>query len=237
MEGGREKATTQWTRTYSLSGADMGIEVVNTNGAIDVEAVDGTHVSVSAELSARGRTQEEARELLGQIQIAEESGPASVRLETRYPRSLGRSAPEVRYTVRVPRLARVNLHTVNGAISIQGVQGGVKAETTNGAIEGREIGASVVASTINGPIDMRMASLGRRGVSLETTNGAISLALPDQAKGTLIARSVNGAINVSGLSFDRTGPSSRRRLEGRINGGGPDLRLETVNGGITVGRS
>jgi hypothetical protein len=47
---------------------------------------------------------------------------------------------------------------------------------------------------------------------------------------------VNGGIKVSDLNVEKT-ESSRRRLEGTLNGGGPAIKLETVNGGIRLGRS
>jgi hypothetical protein len=50
------------------------------------------------------------------------------------------------------------------------------------------------------------------------------------------AHCVNGGIVVSDLPFEKTGEGSRRKLDGAINGGGPALRLETVNGRIRVGR-
>ena len=43
----------------------------------------------------------------------------------------------------------------------------------------------------------------------------------------------NGGINVEGLSIETT-ESSRRRLEGRLNGGGAPIRLEGTNGGIHI---
>jgi DUF4097 and DUF4098 domain-containing protein YvlB len=92
-----------------------------------------------------------------------------------------------------------------------------------------------VATTTNGEIKVQMASVGGDGLVLETTNGSIDLKLPKDAKATLSARCVNGGIAVSDLPFERTGESSRRKLDGAINGGGPAVKLETVNGRIRVG--
>jgi hypothetical protein len=51
------------------------------------------------------------------------------------------------------------------------------------------------------------------------------------------ARCVNGGIAVNDLPFEKSGEGSRRKLDGTINGGGPAVRLETVNGRIRVGRT
>jgi hypothetical protein len=46
---------------------------------------------------------------------------------------------------------------------------------------------------------------------------------------------VNGGIDTSGLPFETTGASSRRHLEGQLNGGGPRIDIDGVNGGIRIG--
>jgi hypothetical protein len=58
--------------------------------------------------------------------------------------------------------------------------------------------------------------------------------LPRDAKATISARITNGGINADGLSIETSGENNRRHLEGRLNGGGPRLQVEGVNGGITI---
>jgi DUF4097 and DUF4098 domain-containing protein YvlB len=236
LEGGRAKAEQTWTRSYTLTGADTRIDVVNVSGEIDVEAIDGGAIDVKAVISARGATDEAARDALKQVEIREEAGPSQVRLETRYPKPLGRQGVSVHYTLRVPKTVRVSLQTVNGSVTVAGIHAGVRAETTNGNVKGRALGSMIAASTTNGSITVAMAGLSG-DVSLETTNGSIDLKLPEQAKATLSAACVNGTISVSDLPFEKVGEGSRRKLDGRINGGGAALKLETTNGSIRVGRA
>ena len=51
---------------------------------------------------------------------------------------------------------------------------------------------------------------------------------------TISASVTNGGIDTSGLELE-TLESSRRRLEARLNGGGPQVRIEGTNGGIRIG--
>jgi DUF4097 and DUF4098 domain-containing protein YvlB len=120
-------------------------------------------------------------------------------------------------------------------VKVNGVLAGLKAEVTNGSIHGEGLANTVVATTTNGEIKVKMASMGGDGVTLETTNGSIDLRLPADAKATLAARCVNGGISVNDIPFEKSGEGSRRKLDGTINGGGPALRLETINGRIRVG--
>lgn len=236
MHGGRARAERAWDRTYTLAGADTNVEITNISGPITVEAVDGNTLDVKALISARGATDEAAQETLKQVEIREEASAGRVRLEARFPKELGRHGIEISYTVRAPRTAKVNIETVNGHVTVEGLLAGLKAETTNGNIVGRGLGKNVVASTTNGSIKVQMATLGGDGVSLDTTNGSIDVKMPGDAKATVSARCVNGGISVSDLPFEKTGEGSRRKLDGTINGGGPAVKLETVNGGIRVGR-
>jgi len=229
--GGRFKAEKTYAKTFQL-GAAGTVEIVNTNGKITVEAVDGTTVEVKATIVAKGASDEAAAELLKQIEMKEEASPTRVRLEAKPPSR--RSVIEVVYVLRVPRSAKVDLQNVNGIIDITGVKAGVKAETTNGGVKGRDLAGAVNASTTNGSLDIQMASVGPDGVKLDTTNGGIELTLPADAKATLNARCVNGGIAVSDLPFEKDADSSRRKVDGKINGGGPVLSLETVNGGVHV---
>lgn len=233
--GGREQAERTWSRSYKLDAGGATVDIVNVNGAIKVETAEGNTLEVSAVISARGATPEDAKQTLDKVEMAEEASASSVRVQAKYPRELGRRGVEVTYTIRAPKSARLELETVNGRVQVDGAFAAVKAETTNGGVYGEGLGSSVVASTTNGEIKLKMAALGGDGVSLETTNGSIDLKLPADAKATLAARCVNGGIKVADLPFEKSGEGSRRKLDGTINGGGAALRLETVNGSIRVG--
>jgi len=235
VHGGRAQAQQTWTRTYTLTGSDTGVEIVNVNGSVEVEAVDGNSLEITAALSARGATEEDAKRVLAKVEMAEQADASRVRVQAKYPRELGRHGIEVNYTIRAPRAAKIAIENVNGQLKLTGAFAGAKVETTNGSVHGEGLGGGVVATTTNGEIKIRMASLGADGVSLETTNGTIDLRLPSDAKATLSARCVNGGIKVADLPFEKSGEGSRRKLDGTINGGGAALRLETVNGSIRVG--
>ncbi len=230
--GGGVKASRTWTKTYTVANAGVEVRILNVTGRIQVEGTDGNAVEVKAELTARARSEEAAQELLKQVEIRDEANPTLVRIETRNKKTFGRQGVNVVYIVRVPKMAKVNLETSNGAIVVAGVLGGTRAESSNGTVEGRLLAGPVRASTTNGSIKVDLNSVAADGAELETTNGSIEVRLSDTAKANLIARCVNGGIIVEGLSFEKSGENTRRRLDGRLNGGGPTLRAETVNGAI-----
>jgi DUF4097 and DUF4098 domain-containing protein YvlB len=141
---------------------------------------------------------------------------------------------QVEYAVKVPPSAEVRFTTVNGGIEIAGLNGRVNAETTNGGIRARDVGGSIEASTTNGGVDVELTHVKEPGVKLECTNGGIKLRLPQDAKANLSASITNGGIELQGISAEQTTQPSRRRLEARLNGGGPSIRLAGTNGGIHI---
>ena len=228
------RATDEWTHTYPLTPGGE-VRITNTNGRIDVEGVDGSTLEVRAERIARGATDSAAQELLPRIVIKEDVKPDRVTLETERMSGIMIGAGfEVRYHVRAPRNALVNVTNTNGQVVVNALSGKVIAHTTNGAVKGTNLTGAVDGETTNGSVSIDMASLGRERVSLETTNGSVTLMLPEQAKATVSASVTNGGINVGSLDNFQVTEKSRRRLEGKMNGGGAEVALHTTNGSIRV---
>jgi DUF4097 and DUF4098 domain-containing protein YvlB len=228
------RATDEWTRSYPLA-AGGEVRIVNTNGKIDVEGVDGSTVEVRAERVARATTEAAARELLPRIVIKENTTPDRISLETeRMSGIMLGAAFEVRYHVRAPKNAVINITNTNGQVALTALDGKVRAHTTNGGVNGKALTGGVDARSTNGGVTIDMAAVGPDAISLRTTNGGVTLMLPDTAKANLSASCTNGGINVSALDKLEVSDQSRRRVEGRLNGGGTAIELRTTNGGIRV---
>ncbi len=226
------KAEEGWSRTYPITAGGQ-VEILNTSGAISLVAGDGTQVEVVAEKTARAATDTDAKDLLKQIAIREDVTAGRVRLETRQPTTLDGRRVEVRYRVTLPASVSVRVQNTNGEIVAEGLKGSLRAETTNGGIRGRGLSGRVEATTTNGGVRLQLDAVSPDGVRAETINGGIDLTLPSGAKADVRARCVNGGISVSGLALSG-GESSRRRVEGKLNGGGALVAVETTNGGVRI---
>jgi Toastrack DUF4097 len=228
------RATDEWTHTYPLT-AGGEVRIVNTNGRIEVEGVDGSTLEVRAERIAKGATDSAARELLPRIIIKEDVKPDRVSLETERMSGIMIGAGfEVRYHVRAPKNALVNVTNTNGTVTVTALGGKLIAHTTNGGVKGSGLTGGVDARSTNGGVTIEMASVGPDPISLETTNGGVSLALPEKAKATVTASCTNGGISVGSLDNFEVSEKSRRHLEGKLNGGGTSVELRTTNGGIRL---
>jgi hypothetical protein len=227
--------TAEWRKTYELAPGGR-VQISNVNGKIEVEPSPGNTVEVVAQKTAKAASPASAKEALERIEIREEVSPSSISLETKLPRGggwLNMGGTQVKYMVRVPVGAEVKFTTVNGGVEVIGLAGRVTAETTNGGVSARDISGTIEASTTNGGVDVELTRVGDGGAKLECTNGGIRLRLPADAKASISASITNGGIDTSGLQIETT-EKSRRRLEGRLNGGGPAIRLDGTNGGITI---
>jgi hypothetical protein len=232
----RASAADEWKKTYPIA-ANGRVEISNVNGRIDVQPGEGATVEVRAERRARAASEALAKDKLQQVQIEEDVSPASVRIETKVPRSGGLfdgGGVEVHYFVRVPAGVEVRMKTVNGAIELTGLRGRVEAETTNGGVVGRGLSGPVVAETTNGGLDLDIDELAEDGVRLSCTNGGIKLRLPRTAKATIAAQIANGGIDFGDLPLQVVGRQSRRRLDAQLNGGGPKIEIDGTNGGISL---
>jgi Putative adhesin len=231
----RESVRSEWKKSYTLSEGGR-VEIDNVNGRIEVEAWDGDTVDVRAERIGKGSTPDAAKRMLDRIEIRERATPTEVRIQTSVARASGwlGGGAEVRYLVKVPAGAEIDVETVNGGIEVSGVRGKVTAETTNGGVTARRIAGPIEASTTNGGVDVDVDEIAERGIDLGCTNGGINLRLPRDSKATLSATITNGGISTDGLDVELTGQASRRRLEGRLNGGGPRIVLAGTNGGIRI---
>jgi hypothetical protein len=226
------RATDEWTRSYQLLPGGE-VQVGNTNGRIDVEAVDGNTVEIRAERIAKATTDGAAQELLPRIKIEEDVRPDRIDVHTAHMSGIMVGASmEVRYHVRAPKSAKIRVTNTNGLISLEGLAGSVEAHTTNGGVRASNLTGSLEASATNGGVNADFETI-QHDIRLSTTNGGVSIGLPESAKANVSASCTNGGISLNGVKMEVT-EQSRRRLEGKINGGGSNIELKTTNGGIRI---
>jgi hypothetical protein len=238
------KAQDTWSRTYKVP-ATGRFELINVNGKITAESTDGADVVVEGRRTAKARSDEGAKELLAKLEIREEVGESTVRVESRPPRiNGGFNGHEIEWTVKVPKGVIVDLRTVNGGVRLNGLANEIHAKTTNGGVKGVNITASHIdASAVNGGIEFALGSPldSTDSIEIETVNGGVELSLPSESKATIAARCVNGGVHVDGLDITKEEQSNdfdrRRRLNGTMNGGGAKVTMSTTNGGVRLSKA
>jgi hypothetical protein len=227
------RATDEWSRKYQVASGGR-FEVVNVNGQVQVEQATGSDVEVRAERIAKASTDQAAKELLGKVEMAETKTADGVKLETKTPKNWGRGGVEVKYFIKVPAGVKVAAQTTNGGIRLVNISNQVVATTVNGGVNGDGLTGAVEATTTNGGIDLSLGAVAEGGVRAETVNGGVVVSVPRDAKADVRASVVNGGLSVGDLPVETIGAQSRRRLEGKLNGGGPQIVIGAVNGGVRL---
>lgn len=237
------KATDTWSRSYKIE-ANGRFELINVNGRIIAEPAEGDEVIVEGKRTVKARSDDAAKEMLVKLEIREEVGGSSVRVESRPPRSSGFGGHEIEWTVKVPRGIVMDFRTTNGGVRMNGLSGSIHARTTNGGVKGVNLTVdSLEASVVNGGVEIELGAPldATDSVELTTVNGGVQLALPTESKASITARAVNGGVRADDdLRISREDDSneseSRRRLNGTMNGGGARVNVNTTNGGVRLSR-
>ena len=114
------RATDEWTRSYPLAPGGRGPDRQHQR-QIEIEGVDGSDGGGPRRADCPGATDAAARELLPRIDIKEDIKPDRVSIETeRLSGIMIGAAFEVRYHVRAPKNAVVNVSNTNGLVAVSG---------------------------------------------------------------------------------------------------------------------
>lgn len=236
-----------WDHTFEVK-PGTSLVLSNVNGSVKITAWDRPQIRVHALKHVGGATADAAKKAMQAIRIEVGQTASSVTIKTRAPNSengwslwdlfTGDSVQhEVTYEISVPRSLNVNAETVNGPVTLTGLNGVLKAETTNGSIGVAACSGALTAETTNGKIQAQLQDVKPNSkLSLETTNGSITLDVPQGFAARLDAETTNGTIS-SDIPVATTGVA-RNELHGTINGGGNStVTLSTTNGAIHIRQS
>jgi len=221
-------------REESMAPGPLTVEA-GTNGGIRVVAWDQNSIRVQAVVQASADDESRARELAANVQLLVGGGRVSASGPERDGR---RESWSVSYRINVPRRNDLNLRANNGGITIEGVTGQITFETRNGGVRLAELAGTVRGVTRNGGLNVVLN--GRQwegdGIDVQTTNGGVTVAIPDGYNAQFETRTVNGGFR-SDVPLTLQGElSPRRGISTTLGSGGPLVRVITTNGGVKLNR-
>lgn len=238
LGGGVE--TEKFEQSYPLN-ATGKVCVSNINGSITVEAWDKNEVKLVAVKTA------DSKETLAEVEITIDSKPDSFSAEADYGNWKSRGTKDdwrqgkkmdVQFHLTVPRTAILNgIETVNGSVTVSNFTNQTRVSAVNGEVKATNLRGTANLSTVNGTVTADFDRLDAAGkISLETVNGQVNLTIPSDSNATVRADSVNGNItNDFGLRV-RKGKYVGRDLYGKIGTGDVQVKLDSVNGGLSIAR-
>lgn len=221
-------------RDSSLAAGPLTVDAGD-NGGITVEAWDRNEIRVRAVVRGSAGSDERARELANGVQVQSGGGRVSATGPDRTDR---REWWSVSYRINVPRKNDLDLNANNGGISITGVSGNVRFDTTNGGVRLTDLAGRVNGSTRNGGLTVNLGGdrWDGEGIDVQTSNGGVTLAVPEGYNAQLETRTVNGGFR-SDIPLTIQGElSTRRGISTQLGSGGPTVSVRTTNGGVKIGR-
>lgn len=229
----------KFEQTYPLN-ANGRVKIRNVNGSVTVEAWDRNEVRLQYTKTA------DSKERLADVEVRIESRPEYFAVETNYDNWKNHSGERwrnggslsVEFHLMVPKGATLNeIETVNGSVVVSNFVNVTRVSAVNGSVTAKNLRGTARLSTVNGEVtaDFDRLESGSR-INLDTVNGRANLLIPSDSNATLRADSLNGNItNDFGLPV-RKGKYVGRDLYGRLGNGEVQIKLNSVNGSLAIGR-
>ncbi len=122
-------------------------------------------------------------------------------------------------------------HTSGGHIMLDKSLGSVKASTSGGNIDVKDANGSVNARTSGGHVSARLSGQPKQDCSLKTSGGNVNLQLAASLNCNLNASTGGGRVS---SDFPGDFNKQKTKLTAQINGGGPEVVLETSGGNVMI---
>lgn len=202
------------------------------NGGVKILGSDRNDILVRACIRTAANTEAEARELAAQLRIETASG----QIHAEGPTNSEDRSWSVSFEVSVPGNSNLSLQTHNGSISVADVRGQMEFAARNGGVSLKRLGGNVRGHTTNGGLSIDLAGTrwDGEGLDVRTTNGGVSMQVPENYSARLETGTVNGRLNVD---FPTTVQGRiTKELSLTLGSGGSTVRAMTTNGGVTIKR-
>lgn len=241
----------EWTRTYNITNRpSLRIETSDAN--IHVDTWDQKTIEVRVVSQKWGFGQ-------GGLEVSDHQNGDEVEIDVHFPRGIhvvSVGGRKVDIEVRMPREGKARLHSGDGEIRVtglkgdldvesgdgrevfEGVDGTLRAHSGDGRIQAKGRFDSLQLHTGDGRIEAEAvagSTIGS-GWELRTGDGSVQLNLPETFAADMELHTSDGHITLD-MPVTVQGRYDSNRIEGKLNGGGKSLLIETGDGSIHIGRA
>ena len=238
------------------------VEVDNVWGSIRVTGYEGRDAQLSAVRTIKADTDEQRRRAEEEVRLDMTEREGTVRLyvdgpfrcQCRHGEEGWRDRDDLRYQVRydfelrVPAGAALRLRTVNeGEIVVENTSGDYDLQNINGRIEMREVAGSGRVRSVNRPVRVVFRRNPAAASEFTSVNGEVELQFQPGLAADFRVKTLNGRVYCDfAVNPLAPRPAAAERREGRfvyradrytgvrVGAGGPEIKLETINGTIRI---
>jgi DUF4097 and DUF4098 domain-containing protein YvlB len=238
-----------WSKTYDLTGKpELRVETRDANIRVDVWDQN----KIEAHVTTRGWHIGS-----GDLEIIEHQQGNAVDIELREAHhgrfSIGIDARHTELEIHMPRSAKVNVHSGDGAVSAKGMEGELDFSTSDGRLELEDIDGTLHARSSDGSVrvsgrfdlldlrtsdgrieaEARPGSQVREPWDIRSSDGSVSLKIPGDLAADVELHTSDGSI-ITGIPIVIEGSVRSHDVHGKLNGGGNRLTLHTSDGSVRL---
>ena len=222
------------TGGVSLNSRSGGVEIHDVTGDVNVTAehgdlrISGVHGDVR--LSGHG----------SEVDLSDVTGDATIESNFYGPIRVSNVAKTMRYTSSISDLTieqlagRMELNP--DRLEISDTRGSVDVRTTNKDVAMENIAGRVKVTDRHGDIELQLRQPPHDEIDLTDDSGQITLTLPSSSMFEIIAASKSGDVqsDFEDPTLKTTSEGETNRLEGKVGAHGPQIRLSTSYGTISI---
>ncbi len=254
-----KKEEIQKTLKFADPAKAKEVLVDNIFGSIRVQGYNGNEVLLVAHKTIKARNQDKLQKALEEVKLdlTEKGNTVDVfvdgpfRCHDRRGHSEWKDPGyEVQYDfeLRVPFKTNLDISTVNGGdIEVGRVEGEFEVSNVNGKIQMSDVAGSGEAQTVNGAVQVIFTRSPGGNCEFKTVNGELDLSFPGDLSADFRMKTFNGEIYSDfPVTYLPAAPAKKEQEKGkfvyksdrffgvRTGKGGPEIKLDTLNGDIYI---
>ncbi len=223
-------------KTLPLHG-NGSVEIDTHKGSIKVSTWDRQEIDIQARIEAEPGTNVDRRRF-DATEVRIDSSVDSVRIKTYYPEFTWTfddgNNPEVRYTIRMPKTARLTIRDHRSETEVTGLQGALDLTTHRGSVHLSGLGGALHLDTYRGDARVEFSSFSGNS-SITNYRGTVELYMPKSSRFDLQSNAGRrGSVDTDFSMLTRTMGRRSEGVHGAVNGGGPTLKIETERGSVRI---
>jgi hypothetical protein len=229
------KAKYERTESTSVPTADVAELDVETNvGSITVTGADVTDCDITAEITVKAKTKEEARKLAEEVKIEAETSGDKLTIKAKKPAALKKRSLAIDFKITAPKRLKLSCSTHVGTVKVSDIQGPIKANVNVGNIICEQVVADVELESNVGDVKVKYAGSAPGACNAEiTTNvGSIRFTGPPELSAQVDASTNVGSIKTA-QAITIVGKVGKS-IEGKIGSGEGKIRLKTNVGSVEI---
>ena len=247
-------------KTFAMPSAHRTLEIDNVWGSIEIVGTTSDQVKLTVNRATRAESKEKLEQARKEVTLDVTAQPDSLKLYVNGPfrcdchdcngsrREFEGYIVKMDFQVEVPRDIDLKIKTVNeGHVSVRDVNGSFVVRNVNGDIQMHNVAGSGSARTVNGPVKVTFRQNPREASDFQTINGAVELQFARDLAADFRFKTMNGGIYsdfpvttvpVKGFQEEHRGTKTIFRADRytsvRVNAGGPEIKVENLNGDIRI---